>query len=415
MPRPGDGSGGGDLQSLAKRGSVTAIGDILPSPTAQPAQRGSITSIGSHLPSPPAINSHGLGDRTISSRSVDFDPFAGLPAARPKTAGLGSEPVMPAIGGSVAPATPATPQMTWDHMGDVGGTPQVAATAQRASVSSIAGDGAGAGADDRTDAAPGSAVSTDGDAGGSNDVIEPPARKCICGKPADLGCTRCRGAFYCSAECQRKDWKNHKVECKKAGAKRRSMGAMRALQTVQSEVPAFVPSQHRRESSETAATAAAAAVPNANSNAGSTPANAAMRPRPQMMSPGRRVPQPQFGGGTPQGSPGRPRAGPGAGMQRPGGGPAGFNPRGAPGIPGQNHRGGPGGMMSSPLRVPSRGPPGAFPRQGAGFPGMNPPQVVQGVPRTPNRGSPPTAAVAAPPPPAAVPPQMQAPDGETDV
>lgn len=334
--------------------------------------------------------------------------------------------------------------MTWDHIGDVGGTPNVAQQQQqqRGSISSVAGDGAGAGVDDRTGAAPGSQEGADGSAAfpaGGSDVIEPPARECICGKPADLGCTRCRGAFYCSAECQRKDWKNHKVECKKAAAKRRSMGAMRAMKAVQSEVPAFVPSQHRRESSENAAARASRASingaagaapapgmqgnPNPNSTAGSTPANPAMRPRPkmsgQMVPPGRRMPQPQFGGGAPPpsgagASGGRP--GPGAGMQRPP--PQGFNPRGAPGLPGQNRGGGPGGMMASPLRGPNgampRGPgmPGMPPR---GFPGMNPPQVVQGSPRPPNRPPPQQAGGApAPAPPAAMLPPTPGGGGETE-
>lgn len=402
-----------------------------------------------------------------SSPIQHYDSFAAkVSEKRPSTPGLGSEPVMPAISGSSAAAGapakgPATPQMTWDYTGDVGGTParlpagtpaQPAAGAaqQRSSVSSIAGDGAGAGGDDRTAAAPGSEAGADGAAaarGAPSDVIEPPARTCICGKPADLGCTRCRGAFYCSAECQRKDWKNHKVECKKAAARRRSMGAMRAMQAVQAEVPAFVPSQHRRESSETAAGGQAQAPAPApapaqgqgqaarspaptisvnSRNAGATPAAAAggMRPRPmpggQMMSPGRRVPQPQFGGGgggiPPQGSPGQARQPFGGGkMQRPpGGGPAaGFNPRGAPGLPGQNR--GPGGMMPSPLRGPGAGPRGPGMPIGAprGFPGMNPPQVVQGSPRPPNRA--PQQAALVPAPPAALPPQAPAPaDGETE-
>lgn len=29
-------------------------------------------------------------------------------------------------------------------------------------------------------------------------------------------CSRCKCTFYCSRECQRKDWKNHKVECRSA-------------------------------------------------------------------------------------------------------------------------------------------------------------------------------------------------------
>lgn len=36
-----------------------------------------------------------------------------------------------------------------------------------------------------------------------------------CGEPnADMRCGRCQGMYYCSAECQRKDWKIHKQGCK---------------------------------------------------------------------------------------------------------------------------------------------------------------------------------------------------------
>jgi hypothetical protein len=47
------------------------------------------------------------------------------------------------------------------------------------------------------------------------------ARKCwACAKPEDpqgdwklLVCQRCRTAYYCSKECQRAAWKEHKAEC----------------------------------------------------------------------------------------------------------------------------------------------------------------------------------------------------------
>ncbi|KAJ7760073.1 hypothetical protein DFH07DRAFT_816803 [Mycena maculata] len=35
-----------------------------------------------------------------------------------------------------------------------------------------------------------------------------------CGKHADLICSGCKTARYCGAECQKKDWKTHKKDCK---------------------------------------------------------------------------------------------------------------------------------------------------------------------------------------------------------
>ena len=35
-----------------------------------------------------------------------------------------------------------------------------------------------------------------------------------CTKRGDMKCTRCKSSFYCSRECQRKCWKNHKKNCK---------------------------------------------------------------------------------------------------------------------------------------------------------------------------------------------------------
>jgi hypothetical protein len=50
--------------------------------------------------------------------------------------------------------------------------------------------------------------------------LEKAASKCfVCGASTDHGvklfkCSRCTGAWYCGAECQRKDWRRHKVtEC----------------------------------------------------------------------------------------------------------------------------------------------------------------------------------------------------------
>ena len=37
---------------------------------------------------------------------------------------------------------------------------------------------------------------------------------CICGKPADKKCSRCKFKSYCSVECQRQDFPHHKKVCK---------------------------------------------------------------------------------------------------------------------------------------------------------------------------------------------------------
>ena len=37
-----------------------------------------------------------------------------------------------------------------------------------------------------------------------------------CGKPAILRCSGCLGTFYCGKECQKREWKQHKEQCKKA-------------------------------------------------------------------------------------------------------------------------------------------------------------------------------------------------------
>lgn len=39
--------------------------------------------------------------------------------------------------------------------------------------------------------------------------------KCICGKYAKDYCGNCRVQRYCSEDCQRKDWKKHKIICNK--------------------------------------------------------------------------------------------------------------------------------------------------------------------------------------------------------
>lgn len=35
----------------------------------------------------------------------------------------------------------------------------------------------------------------------------------VCGEAAKLRCGECKGVRYCSKECQKKDWKNHKQRC----------------------------------------------------------------------------------------------------------------------------------------------------------------------------------------------------------
>ncbi|KAL1742611.1 hypothetical protein HDZ31DRAFT_84003 [Schizophyllum fasciatum] len=50
-------------------------------------------------------------------------------------------------------------------------------------------------------------------------VIPPPYSACeACGEEADghvqlLRCSTCKNKFYCSARCQKKDWKEHKMNC----------------------------------------------------------------------------------------------------------------------------------------------------------------------------------------------------------
>ena len=35
-----------------------------------------------------------------------------------------------------------------------------------------------------------------------------------CNKAAETKCTNCRKVFYCSKECQKRHWKEHKYDCK---------------------------------------------------------------------------------------------------------------------------------------------------------------------------------------------------------
>ena len=43
-----------------------------------------------------------------------------------------------------------------------------------------------------------------------------------CHNDGDLRCSRCKKVNYCSKECQRSDWKQHKKQCKKPEKERSS-------------------------------------------------------------------------------------------------------------------------------------------------------------------------------------------------
>lgn len=51
------------------------------------------------------------------------------------------------------------------------------------------------------------------------DFMEDP--KCVdCGKPATQRCSKCKNAWYCSRDCQLRQWKSHKVLCMIVAANR---------------------------------------------------------------------------------------------------------------------------------------------------------------------------------------------------
>lgn len=39
-------------------------------------------------------------------------------------------------------------------------------------------------------------------------------RKCFCDKDATKHCGKCKAKWYCSADCQKKNWPEHKKTCK---------------------------------------------------------------------------------------------------------------------------------------------------------------------------------------------------------
>ncbi|KAJ7617868.1 hypothetical protein FB45DRAFT_215666 [Roridomyces roridus] len=47
-------------------------------------------------------------------------------------------------------------------------------------------------------------------------MMSEPLVVCICGEPAANRCSSCKAVSYCSKECQRGDWKTHKIACKAA-------------------------------------------------------------------------------------------------------------------------------------------------------------------------------------------------------
>lgn len=59
-------------------------------------------------------------------------------------------------------------------------------------------------------------VTKPGQSGMIQDIPEPTDMPCCnegCPLPADKHCGRCAGATYCSADCQKADWKRHKKVC----------------------------------------------------------------------------------------------------------------------------------------------------------------------------------------------------------
>ncbi|KAH7476232.1 hypothetical protein PRIC1_000244 [Phytophthora ramorum] len=94
------------------------------------------------------------------------------------------------------------------RLGEVSGDAQWVQTAKLQSAAAAAGNGgAAAGAALARAKAPGK-------------MMLPGSIQRVCGadrcsKNGTLRCSRCRAQFYCSPECQKADWKLHKIGCKK--------------------------------------------------------------------------------------------------------------------------------------------------------------------------------------------------------
>lgn len=57
--------------------------------------------------------------------------------------------------------------------------------------------------------------------GSGKKALPPPTAVHVCGAAmcsanASLRCSRCKNQHYCSAKCQKADWKTHKLSCTKA-------------------------------------------------------------------------------------------------------------------------------------------------------------------------------------------------------
>jgi len=62
------------------------------------------------------------------------------------------------------------------------------------------------------------------------EAVLKPARKCdVCSSLPAKPCARCKRAFYCSAECQRSEWKKHKKTCKAPTSPPATSSSLRTL------------------------------------------------------------------------------------------------------------------------------------------------------------------------------------------
>jgi len=69
----------------------------------------------------------------------------------------------------------------------------------------------------------------------------PPSFFCsVCKQSSTLRCFRCLGAHYCSVDCQRHDWKNHKKHCKEAEELKKSIDDESGYRTVEAVDAAII-------------------------------------------------------------------------------------------------------------------------------------------------------------------------------